>query len=274
MKGELNPIAHTSFDESAIKAEKRFRNQINNYVDSHIVMIKMDVDKIENDPKYVEKLLNKLDFIDLGFQKNDKITIEIDTEDIDENNKIEVCLKSKSRGEFPCLESKKLIFYDELRTKIREGIKKDLKETTLNFDTEEKLKVYINQQYQFGISYLREFYQRRRFISEVSKSMDKISQVKKPNETNSNIISFIISDLYGVIKFIENNYKIYLTSNPIDVRDFEKSLYSKKNDNKATNTKSNWKKWLDIQLLELKPNIAGFGININEIIRRIKNKNG
>jgi hypothetical protein len=30
------------------------------------------------------------------------------------------------------------------------------------------------------------------------------------------------------------------------------------------------KKWLDVQLLELKPNIAGLGININEIISRMR----
>jgi len=273
LKGELNPIAHTSMDESALMAEKRFHKQIINYVGSHIVMIKVNAAKIEHDPNYIETLLNSLNFIELGFEKNDKITIEIDTEIVDEDDKIEICLKSESKGEFPSLESEKFAFYDNLRKEVREGIKNDLKEKTLSFDNEDKLKVYINQQYQFGINLLREFYQRRRFIAKTSKSLDKISKVKRPNETNGNIIAFIISDLWGVIKFIENNYKIYLSSEPIDVRDFENNLYSTKNRNNVTQTKSNWKKWLDIQLLELKPNIAGIGININEIISRIR-KNG
>jgi len=270
LKGALNPIGHTSMDESALIAEKKFHKQINNYVDSHIVMIKVEAAKIENDPKYIEALLNNLDFIDLGFEDNDKITIEIDTEEIDEKDRIEICLKSESKGEFPSLESEKLTFYNNLRKELREGIKKDLKEKTLRFDNEEKLKVYINQQYQFGLSSLREFYQRRNIIAETSKSLDKILKVNKPNETNRNIILFVISDLWGVIKFIENNYKIYLSSEPIDVRDFENNLYSKKNRKEVIQTKSGWKKWFDIQLLELKPDIAGLGININEIISRMR----
>lgn len=273
LKGELNPIAHTSMDESALMAEKKFHKQINNYVDSHFVMIKVEAAKIEKDPKYIETLLSNLDFIELGFEKNDKITIEIDTDEIDEQDRVEICLKSEPKGEFPSLESEKLTFYDDLRTEVREGIKRSLIEKTLSFDNEDKLKVYINQQYQFGLNLLREFYQRRKFIAETSKSFDKISKVKKPNETNANIISFVISDLWGVIKFIENNYKIYLSSEPIDVRDFENNLNSKKSKKDITHNRSGWKKWFDIQLLELKPNIAGLGININEIISRIR-KNG
>lgn len=273
LKGDLNPIAYTSMDESAIMAEKKFKKQINKYVDSHLVKIKVEAAKIEKDPKYIETLLSNLDFIELGFEKNDKIAIEINTDEIDEQERIEICIKSESKGEFPSLESEKITFYDNLRTEIREGIKRSLKEKTLSFDNEDKLKVYINQQYQFGLNLLREFYQRRKFIAGASKSLDKISKVKKPNETNANIISFIISDLWGVINFIENNYKIYLSSEPIDVRDFENNFNSIKSKKDIIHKKSGWKKWLDIQLLELKPNIAGLGININEIISRMK-KNG
>ncbi len=268
LKGELNPVAHTSMDESALMAERKFHKQINNYVDSHIVMIKVEAAKIEKDPKYIEMLLNNLDFIELGFEENDKITIEIDTDEIDEQDRIEICLKSESKGEFPSLESEKLTFYDNLRTEVREGTKRCLKEKTLSFDNEDKLKVYINQQYQFGLNLLREFYQRRKFIAETSKSFGKITKVKKPNETNVNIISFVISDLWSVIKFIENNYNIYLSTEPVDVRDFEKNINSNKKD--TIHTKSSMKKWLDVQLLELKPNIAGLGININEIISRMR----
>jgi hypothetical protein len=269
LKGKFNPIAFTTFDKSAIRAEKRFNHQVKNYVESHSVVIKVDANKIYNDPSYLQKKLLEYNFKELGFQNNEKVIIEYDTDNIDESNKIEVYIKSESKGEVPNLSSKKLIFYDELRDKVKERVKKTLRKESLKVENEERLKLYINQQYQFGINFLKQLYKRIEFIHEYGEPIERIGKVKRPNETNSLIISFIISDLFGILNFIENNYGSYLHSNPIDIKEFEKQIFLKKKA-KSNSAGTRWKKWFDIQLLELKPNIAGLGINFNEIIKRMK----
>lgn len=272
LDGNLNPIAHTTYDTSALDAEERFERQLNSYVDSHNVVLKVNVsdmgDKFEN----LENIIDNYDLQKLGFNPGDKVKITIVPESYNELGQTEIHIRSEAKGEAPSLDSEKMTFFDNQREELREQIKKSIKETTLGFETEEKLKVYITQQYQFGLSFLADFYRRRAFLQDYGHSIDATLKSKKPNDTNSAILSFLISDLLGILKFIENNYRPYLTTEPIDVRQFEKKLFSTKDPKVKHTGKAKWPSWLNVDFLELKPNIAGIGLNLNEIINRIKNR--
>lgn len=262
LSGELNPLSHTEFDKSALKAEKRFSKQIESYLESHMVSIRKKIQEIDKPSEYIETLLSNLDMLDLGFAIDDEIRIEIQTTDEDE---IEVVLASKAKGKFPSLDSKKTKFFEAKRKELRNAVKAHLTETTLNFETEDKLIVYINQQHQFGLSILEKLYQRRNLIGTFAKT--PFTQTKeKPDETNSALLSFIISDLCHVIRFVEERYANYLNITPLNLREFEKALYAE--DKK----KSGWKKWFKLDHFELKPNIIGLGVNLNEILKTAKNK--
>jgi hypothetical protein len=263
LNGKLNPIAHTKFDSEARKAEKRFAHQLMTFEDPPMFFLKIKVAELKTNPNLLIEKLEKLDVMQFGFKEGEKIDVSLDPEEIDEEGNIEVLVKSGEKYEFPSLDSKKTEFFEKERKKISEGIIRDLKQTTLAFETDERVNTFIIQQYQFAHYFLERINQRRRFTEEHGESMNKVSTNKKPTETNGHILMMIESDLLQVIKFIEGNYPFYLKGKIIEKK--QKSSAQK-------NKTGRLRKLFSIDNWELKPNFAGIGINLNEILKNLLNK--
>ncbi|MES2592563.1 MAG: hypothetical protein V4608_11815 [Bacteroidota bacterium] len=270
LSGRLGPIRHTKFDADACKAEKKFSTDLLTFRDEPLVFFKVKLEDVVKNPNKIDEILNEMNLIELGFNEGENISVAIDTEEIDEEGRIEIRIKSEEDNSCPSMDSQKSVFFDKERAKIKSAVKRDLKNITLGFDSEEKVNAYISQQYQFAYNYYNEFKRIRKSCVSIGESFNKFSDKKKPLETNALIFLFLMTDIRNLMKFMEDNYPFYLKSKIISFDDKPSATTAVDNTTPIVPEAqpSKWRTIFNIDNLELKPNFAGIGINLNEIIKK------